>query len=69
MAGAETARAGRMIFSVGHPELVHFRAAARSGGEPNTPIYPQPLNVERVVRKRGTGVETGVAFEHCRVRL
>ena len=29
-------------------------------------MYPKPLNAEMVVRKMGTGVETGVVFEHVR---
>jgi riboflavin biosynthesis pyrimidine reductase len=35
MAGAETARGGRMIFSVWHPELVRLRAAL---GKPRHPV-------------------------------
>ena len=46
---------------------VYLTTSARSGGEPNTPMYPKPLNAEIVVRKMGTGVETGVVFEHVRI--
>ncbi len=34
------------------------------GGEPGTPIYPRPLDLRTVVRKRGTLHEAGVLFEH-----
>jgi riboflavin biosynthesis pyrimidine reductase len=46
---------------------VYLTTSARSGGEPNTPMYPKPLNAELVVRKMGTGVETGVVFEQVRI--
>ena len=32
--------------------------------EPDTPLYSGSLAAEVVVRKHGTGVEAGVAFEH-----
>jgi len=40
-----------------------------SAGQPDTPFYAGPdLPVDLVVEKRGTGPETGVRFEHLRVR-
>ena len=35
-----------------------------AGGEPGTPMYPGPLTLRTVVRKRGTIHEAGVVFEH-----
>jgi riboflavin biosynthesis pyrimidine reductase len=46
---------------------VYLTTSARRGGEPNTPMYPKPLPAELVLRKAGTGVETGVVFEHLRM--
>jgi dihydrofolate reductase len=46
---------------------VYLTTSARDGGEPNTPVHPKPLNAELVVGKMGTGVETGVVFEHLRM--
>ncbi len=37
------------------------------GGEPNTPLYPRVLDARLVVRKRGTGPEVGVVFDHVAV--
>jgi 5-amino-6-(5-phosphoribosylamino)uracil reductase len=34
------------------------------GGEPNTPMYPGLIDKRLVVRRRGTGAEAGVLFEH-----
>lgn len=40
-----------------------------SAGQPDTPFYAGPdLSVDLVVEKRGTGPETGVRFEHHRLR-
>ena len=44
---------------------LYLTTAPHAGGEPNTPVYPGPWPPRReVVRKRGTGVETGVVFHH-----
>ena len=34
------------------------------GGEPGTPLSSAPWRGRTIVRKRGTGVEEGVIFEH-----
>jgi riboflavin biosynthesis pyrimidine reductase len=47
---------------------VYLTTAPKSGGEPGTPIHPRPLDGEVVVRKRGTGPEAGVVFEHYATR-
>lgn len=43
---------------------LYLTTSATPGGEPNTPLYPRPLDTRRIVRKRGTGADTGVTFEH-----
>jgi riboflavin biosynthesis pyrimidine reductase len=43
---------------------VYLTTAARAGGEPDTPMYARPWRGRVIVRKRGTGVEAGVTFEH-----
>jgi riboflavin biosynthesis pyrimidine reductase len=39
-----------------------------SAGEPETPFYSKPLATEVVVRKRGSGADAGVVFEHLRLK-
>jgi riboflavin biosynthesis pyrimidine reductase len=43
---------------------VYLTTSAKSAGEPNTPLYPTPLEGHEIVRKRGTGSDVGVTFEH-----
>jgi riboflavin biosynthesis pyrimidine reductase len=43
---------------------LYLTTSPRPGGEPNTPLSPTPLPGTLVVRKGGTGPETGVTFEH-----
>jgi len=45
-------------------EDIYLTTAASPGGQPDTPMYPKPLHGDVVVRKHGTGEETGVTFEH-----
>jgi len=48
---------------------LYLTTAPNAGGEPNTPLYPRPWPLRReVVRKHGTGVETGVLFRHYTFR-
>jgi len=47
---------------------VYVTTSPRPGGEPNTPMSAQPLNGSVVLRKHGTGRETGVVFEHIHLR-
>jgi riboflavin biosynthesis pyrimidine reductase len=42
---------------------VYLTTAARAGGEPGTPL-PMPGQSRVIVRKHGTGTDTGVVFEH-----
>jgi 5-amino-6-(5-phosphoribosylamino)uracil reductase len=46
---------------------VYLTTSPRPGGEPNTPMYPRPLDGHVAVRKRGTSDEAGVTFEHVRL--
>lgn len=43
---------------------VYLTTSPTPGGEPDTPMYPKPLGMDAIVRKRGRGPETGVVFEH-----
>jgi 5-amino-6-(5-phosphoribosylamino)uracil reductase len=43
---------------------VYLTTGSKSGGEPGTPLSSGPWRGRSVVRKRGTGVERGVIFEH-----
>lgn len=43
---------------------LYLTTGTKTGGEPNTPLYPTPLTGKTVVRKRGTGPDEGVVFEH-----
>jgi riboflavin biosynthesis pyrimidine reductase len=45
-------------------EDLYLTTSARSAGEPNTPFYSKPLATREVVRKRGTGPDAGVVFQH-----
>jgi riboflavin biosynthesis pyrimidine reductase len=43
---------------------VYLTTGPRPGGEPATPLHPGPWRDRTIVRKRGTGEEAGVIFEH-----
>jgi riboflavin biosynthesis pyrimidine reductase len=43
---------------------VYLTTSARSGGEPHTPLYSKSLSAKEVLRKRGTGADAGVVFQH-----
>ena len=43
---------------------VYLTTGVNPGGEPDTPLSSAPWRGRTVVRKRGTGVERGVIFEH-----
>ena len=56
------------LIDAGLVQDVYLTTSPLNGGQPGTPIYPKPLEAELVVKKAGTGIEAGVAFEHLRVR-
>jgi riboflavin biosynthesis pyrimidine reductase len=47
---------------------LYLTTSPRSGGTPDTPLYDGELRKMLVVRKRGTGPDTGVTFEHWKLR-
>jgi 5-amino-6-(5-phosphoribosylamino)uracil reductase len=46
---------------------VYLTTGTREAGTPGTPMYEKPWRGNVLVRKRGTGAETGVVFEHAQV--
>jgi len=58
--------AGQLI-DEGLVQDVYLTTAPRSGGEPHTPFYAKPLRAREIVRKRGTGADEGVTFQHLLV--
>jgi len=60
--------AGELI-DAGLVQDVYLTTSAKAGGEPGTPFYSKPLGTELVVRKRGTGADAGVTFEHRRLKV
>jgi riboflavin biosynthesis pyrimidine reductase len=55
---------GAQLIAAGLIQDLYLTTSARSAGAPNTPFYSKPLKTETVVRKRGTGVDAGIVFEH-----
>jgi 5-amino-6-(5-phosphoribosylamino)uracil reductase len=58
--------AGQLI-DAGLIQDVYLTTSAKSAGEPNTPFYSKPLDGREIVRKRGTGADAGVTFEHIAI--
>jgi riboflavin biosynthesis pyrimidine reductase len=54
----------RPLLDAGLVDEVYLTTAPRPGGEPDTPIHTRAWRGTVLVRKRGTGEETGVTFEH-----
>ena len=54
----------RAMIDAGLIQDLYLTTSPRPGGEPDTPLYPTPLDGTLVVRKHGTGPEAGVMFEH-----
>lgn len=52
------------VIDAGLVQDLYLTTSPRPGGEPGTPFYPRPLRWHTLLRKRGTGVGTGVVFEH-----
>jgi riboflavin biosynthesis pyrimidine reductase len=57
-------RIATQLIDAGLVQDLYLTTSPRTGGEPNTPMYPQPLDGRLLVRKLGTGAEAGVIFEH-----
>ena len=47
---------------------LYLTTSPREGGEPNTPLSAKPLDGELILRKRGSGADEGVVFEHLQLR-
>ena len=58
---------GRAMIDAGLIQDLYLTTSARSAGEPNTPFYSKPLTGETILRKHGSGIDTGVVFEHLRL--
>ncbi len=54
----------RPLIDAGLVQDLYLTTSSKTGGEPGTPLYPKPLHARTVVRKHGTGSDTGVVFEH-----
>jgi riboflavin biosynthesis pyrimidine reductase len=52
------------LIDAGLVQDLYLTTSPIAGGEPGTPLYPRPLALRTIVRKRGTLHEAGVVFEH-----
>lgn len=52
------------LIDAGLVQDVYLTTGTKAGGEPGTPFYAKPLNGREIVRKHGTGPDTGVVFQH-----
>lgn len=52
------------LIDAGLVQDLYLTTSPVTSGEPDTPMYPRPLERRTVVRKRGTLHEAGVLFEH-----
>jgi hypothetical protein len=43
---------------------LYLTTSPKPGGEPDTPLYPRPLQTRTIVRKHGMGFDLGVTFAH-----
>jgi len=57
----------RQLIDAGLVQDLYVTTSAKEGGEPGTPLYPGALKGELVVRKRGTGPDEGVVFDHLQL--
>jgi len=55
--------AGQLL-DAGLIQDVYLTTSAKEGGEPDTPMYSKPIDGKTIVRKRGTGRDAGMVFEH-----
>jgi 5-amino-6-(5-phosphoribosylamino)uracil reductase len=55
------------LLDAGLIQDVYLTTGTSAGGEPGTPLYAKPLKGREVVRKHGTGPDTGVVFEHVAI--
>ena len=57
-------RIAAQLIDAGLVQDLYLTTSPSRGGEPDTPIHSGPLGGRVLVRKSGTGAETGVTFEH-----
>jgi 5-amino-6-(5-phosphoribosylamino)uracil reductase len=57
------------LLDAGLVDEIYLTTAPHPGGEPNTPISPRPWRGDVILRKRGSGSEQGVVFEHLRPQV
>ena len=57
----------RQLIDGGLVQDLYLTKSPKPGGEPDTPLYPGPLEGDLIVRKRGTGADEGVVFEHTQL--
>ena len=55
------------VLDAGLIQDIYLTTGTNTGGEPDTPFYAKRLNAREVVRKHGTGPDTGVVFQHLTV--
>ena len=55
------------LVDAGLVQDVYLTTSPRAGGEPGTPMYPRPLKARTLIRKRGTGRDIGVTFDHLQL--
>jgi riboflavin biosynthesis pyrimidine reductase len=57
-------RIATQLIDAGLVQDLYLTTSPRAGGEPDTPLHPEPLAGRVLVRKLGTGADAGVIFEH-----
>jgi riboflavin biosynthesis pyrimidine reductase len=55
------------LLDAGLIQDVYLTTGTNLGGEPGTPLYHKPLRGREVLRKNGTGPDTGVVFQHIAI--
>jgi riboflavin biosynthesis pyrimidine reductase len=61
-------RLAERLIDAGLIQNVYLTTSPQSAGESSTPFYSKPLDAREVVRKRGTGADAGVVFQHLALR-
>ena len=54
----------RQLFEAALVDDLYLTTSPRPGGEPGTPLMEPAVGGRTIIRKRGTGPEAGVVFEH-----
>lgn len=58
----------RQLLAAGLVDDLYLTTTAVNGGEPNTPLSPEPIAGTVIVRKHGTGPDAGVVVEQIALR-